>query len=484
MSFRHSIRWRLQLWHGLVLLAVLAVFGYSAHRLMADLRLREIDRELQLRMTVLAGMAAPGPGGMGMGPGMMAGRGGFRLSPEDQDLFSDVERVGYYYVVWSQDGKIVSSSAGAPVDVPALDPAVRSGPGLLRIRGVQRELAMVIQRPVPPQPRFRAVNRTLFVVVGCSVEEELNELTQLAWWLAGAGGGVWVLGLGVGWWLTSRTIQPIREIGATAARIAAGNYSERIDVRDAGSELGELATGLNETFSRLQAALERQIQFTADASHELRTPTFVILAQAQAALRREREGAEYREGFEVCQRAAQQMRETIEALLLLVRHDAGRPVEAKEACRVDQLAAEVVRLLQPLAAEAGVSLQAEVAEPAVVAGEPGQLRSLLTNLLANAIEYNRPGGVAKVRVAQTGKSVGVVVSDTGRGIAASDLPRVFERFFRADPSRSSSHSGLGLAICRSVVAAHGGTIEVASDGVSGTTFSVSLPGVDGGGTGA
>src|SRR5213592_1019500 len=162
------------------------------------------------------------------------------------------------------------------------------------------------------------------VLAGRNITSDLNAMGRFRWWLFAAGGTVLALGLGGGWWLSTRAIRPVEEISAAASRISAGNLSERIRAVDPGNELGRLVGVLNSTFARLEAAFAQQKQFTADASHELRTPLAVIISEAQTALSRERSAAEYRESVETCLDSAQQMRRLTESLLQLARLDAGQ----------------------------------------------------------------------------------------------------------------------------------------------------------------
>jgi len=504
-AFHKSIRWRMQLWHGVVLLAVLVAFGITACWFVRSDQLRRVDQELRRRLSIIVmgaprggpagrpvGPAGPGAGlgpapdaGPELGPGRAPNRGWlFRLPQGQRGLFEESERGSFYFVIWDAEGKVASSSETAPEYVPPPKPeempeldfrrmrarAARGEPveerfrfGVHRVRGVLRERMIV----GPGGDR---------AVVGHSMELENAEMHRLILLIAGAGAGVLVLGLLVGGWFSGRSIRPIADIGSTAKKIAKGNLSERIDVADTENELGELARVLNETFDRLQSAIARQAQFTADASHELRTPAFVILSEVQAALKRERTVAEYREGFEVCQRAAQQMRQLIESLLVLARQDAGEVALNREPCRMDALAGEVLQLLKPLAERKRVTLTGELGTLEVM-GDARQLRQVLTNLVSNAIEYNRPGGDVKVSGGQGSGETWLQVQDTGIGISPDDLPHIFERFFRADKSRSDSkgHAGLGLAICKAIVLAHGGNIEVSSELGKGTTFVVRLP---------
>jgi two-component system OmpR family sensor kinase len=495
-AFHQSIRWRMQLWHGLVLLLVLVAFGVTACWFVRSEQLARVDQELRRRAAIISGggpRGGPGGGrppgsGMGMGSGNEGQPGrstSFRVPPGQRGLFEDSERGSFYFIIWNADGTVTASSETAPENVPVPDPAA-----LPRLRST-RMRDQEAGRGEPPEERFRfgslrrrGVFREWMVsnpggelaVVGHSMEPENAELRRLALLFSAAGGGVLVLGLLVGGWFSGRAIRPIAEISSTARKIAVGNVSERINVADTESELGELAKVLNETFDRLQSSIARQAQFTADASHELRTPAFVILSEAQSALKRERTAAEYREGFDVCQRAAQQMRQLIESLLILARQDAGEAAPKREPCRLDATVDDVVAMLQPLAKQKGVTLHAELT-PVQIACDAQQFRQVVINLVSNAIEYNRPAGEVRVSLAAELGEASVTVADTGAGISPEDLPHIFERFYRADKSRSMSegHTGLGLAICDAIVKAHGGKIEVTSEVGKGSRFVVRLP---------
>jgi heavy metal sensor kinase len=503
MIFR-SIRWRLQIWYGLVFLAVLSGFGITAYELERNRELRNIDVEIQRRMGALSpGMRPPpGPHGPGMdrgggpgenffdggpppdgGGGDRGGRGdGFRGGgrPEDREHPPDglgfqfhpppeatnlfgTESNSFYYVVWGREGEVVARSPAAPQDMPKpVDP----GPGAL-----------------PPQPRMRGALREIFhatpgggmVLVGRSIAEDLAGLQVVAWSLAGAGAVVLLLGLTGGWWIATRAMRPVEEIGATAVKIAAGDLSQRISTEETDSELGRLATVLNSTFSRLETAFAQQQQFTADAAHELRTPLTVMLTQTQMTLNRERGAAEYRATVEACQRAAKRMRSLMESLLQLARLDAGQEAMKRLPFDLGKIAADCAEMMAPLAEARQVKIECAVPRICCV-GDAERMGQVLTNILSNAIEYNKVSGEVSVVAEREGGVAKLKVIDTGVGIAAEDLPRVFERFYRADKSRSGSgHTGLGLAICRAIVQAHGGSIEATSELGVGTTFTVTLP---------
>ncbi|MDQ3624278.1 MAG: HAMP domain-containing histidine kinase, partial [Verrucomicrobiota bacterium] len=256
--------------------------------------------------------------------------------------------------------------------------------------------------------------------------------------------------------------------------------SERISVAHSDNELGRLGGVLNSTFSRLEAAFARQKQFTADASHELRTPLSVIICEAQTALARPRTAPEYRETVETCLDAAQQMRRLIESLLHLARSDAEQEQIPRAPLDVADIARACVERVRPLAGECALRCDLAPTETFSNADRVGQV---ITNLLTNAIQYNRLDGAVSVRTRPENRSAVITIADTGPGIAAEDLPHIFERFYRADKSRSGAHgrSGLGLAICKAIVEADGGSIEVSSEPGAGTTVTVRLPRFFGGG---
>ena len=162
------------------------------------------------------------------------------------------------------------------------------------------------------------------ILVGRQIGRERNELRRLFWWLLGTGVGIVGLGLMWAWFLSRRILAPIEQMTGTAERISASNLSERIDESKIKSELGRLAQVLNRTFGRLQASFERQVRFTADASHELRTPTAVVLAQSELALAKQRSPEEYQEALGACYRAAKRMESLVDGLLTLARIDAGQ----------------------------------------------------------------------------------------------------------------------------------------------------------------
>jgi signal transduction histidine kinase len=242
-------------------------------------------------------------------------------------------------------------------------------------------------------------------------------------------------------------------------------------------ELRPIAGRLTQTLDQLRLAFEREKQAAADISHELRTPLAALLTTTEVALKKPRSVQEYRDVIEDCRASGQQMSRLVERLLMLARLDAG--VDRLRARQVDVavLAEECAALVRPLAAAREVSVQVHHDGPAEATADPDKLREVLTNLLHNAIQYNKPHGSIDVTVARHNGHLAMEVRDTGIGIAPEATAHVFERFYRADPSRQNDgmNSGLGLAIVKGYVELMGGTIAVESAVGEGSTFRVRLP---------
>jgi two-component system, OmpR family, sensor kinase len=298
--------------------------------------------------------------------------------------------------------------------------------------------------------------------------------TDDGWKLCGIGGVILLLGLAGGWTLAGRFIRPIEHISATAAKISEGDLSQRIDISDHESELGVLATVLNSTFAQIEASFAQQKNLTSDAAHELRTAVSLMLAQTEAALTGERGAAEYRETIESCQHAARRMLRMAESLVELARLDAGQALNKRKPFDFSGVVREGVAMLGPMAAEAGVDLHCQL-PPVKCVGDPTRVGQAVLNLLINAIQYNkRDGRVHLTMEWQSGTAI-LTITDTGAGIADEDLPHIFRRFYRSAKAASPGQGGLGLAISKAIIQAHGGSINVSSQRNIGSTFSVYLP---------
>ena len=441
----NSIKWRLQLWYGLILVAVLVGFGETAYQLERNRVFRRVDDELHRRVDMLAktlhgpphrpgerfGRPNPnfdGPPPDGPGDGFQPGQGfnpppAFNLPPDAAVQFGSNTPNSFYFVINARDDHEIARAG----NVPPERAEVR-----LTLASTRANQISGPENPKPPrlvsEGEIHEIMQTLpsgeLIRVGCSVAPELRELRVIALSLAGFGGGILIIGLAGGWWFVGRALRPIAEISSTAAKISSGDLSQRINSAEAQSELGQLAAILNSTFARLETAFAQQKQFASDAAHELRTPVSVILTQTQMTLGRERDAAAYKQTVEACQRAAQRMRKLIETLLELARFDAGQEVLKRMKFDFSKTIAECAELVQPLAEERRVKVICEL-ESLPITGDPERLAQVVTNLLTNAIQYNKVDGEVRLKLSGQGGLAVLEIADTGNGIAAEELPRVF-----------------------------------------------------------
>ena len=482
MKFTKSIHWRLVLWIAFLLGLVLLALDLTAYRIRLSSHVGQLDEELQRSASVLSAVFSPPdqPGGalgrpaqMPAVPGNSArgqngpaasplkkpGPDAARISASTRQLSADMA-AGYYFSLWTRE---TAAPYWRSTNCPAgmVRPSLAGKGAGTRTRDGFREA-------------FQTTESGDCILVGRKLASGGADARLPAGWLVL--GSLVMLGFGLGgsWFIVASALRPVEKISAAAAKISSGDLSQRISVTETESELGQLADVLNATFARLEAAFAQQKQFTADAAHELRTPLAALISEAQITLARERAVADYKEALAASLDIAQQMRRLTDSLLELARLDAGQENLTRQKIDLSAVVEEGVKFVIPLAAPRQLQFLCDLA-PAEVFADPGRMTQVVTNLLTNAIHYNRDGG--KIRVTTGVENHGAVLSveDTGHGISAADLPHVFERFYRADKSRSTGGLGLGLAITKAIVTAHGGTIEVTSEKNVGTKFRVRLP---------
>ena len=322
------------------------------------------------------------------------------------------------------------------------------------------------------------------VAVGLFTETLARTLRQLASLLV----GVWFAALGltaiVGFTLASRALAPVRRITHQAASIADGQFANRLDPPKVDDEIGQMTRLLNRMLDRLHAALEANRRFAADASHELRGPLTALLGEIDVTIKRDRSPEEYRDVLALLRARLQLMVALTDDLMLLVRAQEHRPPVVSEVPMADLLK-RVADRNAAAASASRITITLDAAPDIVIYGEVGLLERVFDNLVRNGIQYNHEGGSVTV-TARVSPGVGEWVTDrvvttvtnSGSSIPVEDRERVFERFFRVDPSRSrrTGGTGLGLAIAREIVQLFQGTIRVGDSSGPGTTLEVSLPG--------
>jgi heavy metal sensor kinase len=284
-----------------------------------------------------------------------------------------------------------------------------------------------------------------------------------------------------GYFLADRSLAPVSSMAAHAAEISATNLHERLPVTG-GDELVRLARVINDLLDRLETSFEQQRRFMADASHELRTPTAIVRTEADVTLARPtRTGEEYRASIGIMQDAALRLTRIVDDLFLLARADAGHLVVQQNAVYLEDVVDGAARSVRHLADARGVRVQLGTLVEAPLRGDADLLGRIVLNLLDNAIKHAPSGGTVTIGMERGQQNVAVSVVDSGPGIPAEAVERLFERFFRAEASRTrdedgaSGGAGLGLAIARRIAEAHGGSLELVSSRPGHTEFRLTLP---------
>jgi len=291
-------------------------------------------------------------------------------------------------------------------------------------------------------------------------------ITLAAIWLGGFG----VIQLG---------LAPLSKMSEAVSQVSPKNFQLSVDPASLPNELQPIAARLQEVLTHLQHAFDREKQAAADISHELRTPLAALMTTLDVAVRKARSPEEYREILEDCRSSGQHMYQLVERLLTLARLDAGVDQYYPREVDVVDTALQCADLIRPLAKARGITVRLHVPDAVALQTDPDKLREVVVNLLHNAVEYNKPNGTIDLNVERINGKVRLMVRDSGIGIKPEALGHIFERFYRADPSRHADtpHAGLGLSIVKTFVDLMGGVIRVDSSD-AGTSFIIDLPSDD------
>ncbi|CAN5550328.1 N/A [soil metagenome] len=297
-------------------------------------------------------------------------------------------------------------------------------------------------------------------------------MATLRWTLIGCGAVGGVIAALVARLIARRCLAPLHLATDVIGTIDERGLDRRIDLTSLPAELQPMALRLNEMLARLDDAFTRRRRFLANASHELRTPIAAMLTTLEVSLRRARDANAYRDVIETTVVDARLMRSLVESLMSQARAEIHALDEDPQEIDLAAMIEQIVASLRALAAEKQVVLRSDAA-PIALRAQPGRLRSVLLNLISNAIHHNRAGGSVNVTAEPAGQEARIVIVDTGTGISAEHLPHVFEPFNRADKSRSADgHLGLGLFLVKTHLQAMGGSVAVTSEPGIGTQFEI------------
>lgn len=464
-SFRVTLtsRFTASMAAGLIAMAVLAWFA-----------IREtLDRQIDASLANVASIQAAAitePAG-----GEMRIR-EWEISPEEAASIRDVAR---YTQVWSAEGESLLRSRYLTRDLPLDTTALReAGAGEIAVVD-QSFQGMDVRALYYPLGRLGAPHDPHVLQVAAPLEARDATLRNAGLLLLGivlAATGMTFVGA---WWLADRAIQPVVEIVDQAEEIGAGTLRRRIGAWADSREYQRLVQVLNDMLDRLESAFEAQRRFTADASHELRSPLTALRGELELARRRQRSPEEYRRVIDSALEEVERLSRTTEDLLTLARSDAGVMEPRLVPVDLGRTARDVVERLRAAAESRAVDLQIEAGSGPTVVADADLVSRLVRNLAENAIKYTPEGGRVRVEVGRDKDAGLVVVEDTGPGIPDDELDRVFERFHRIGdsrtPERDGGGAGLGLAIARSIAEVHDGTLSVESRPGDGARFVARLP---------
>jgi len=382
------------------------------------------------------------------------------------------EHLGDYLAVYVDDGQPIYRSASLqshPSLMVPLPPAQRA---VFTNRVMQgHNLRFVLEK-------VTVNGRSYVVEMGLSSDDAFDTLRRFRSYLVMFAPLLLLLAAGVGYWISRRALSPVDALVRTARDVSGTNLSVRLEQLHTGDELQRLSDTLNAMLDRIETAFARVTQFTADASHELRTPVSLIRTEAELALRRARTESEYQDSLRHILLEAERTTALIEQLLSLARADSGRETLHMQPVELSSVLQKVVEGWKQVATLRGLGFSVDIDDPvAFVSGDESMLHRLADILLDNAFKYTPSPGSISLTLKHRGEAAVITVRDSGVGIPTEEQGKIFERFYRVDKARSrvQGGNGLGLSIAQWIVDQHHGTIQVESHAGEGATFQIELP---------
>ena len=463
----HSIRSRLTAWYVLLLGIVLILFSVFLHIALSTRLYESIDNSLLVSARVIAKTALMKQASIPL-PGL----------ENFFEQFLGTGNLNKFYRIYDGSGSVGSMSKNIdasqfPLTQTAYSNALRGEQTYETFSVADNHPVRVITKPILHNGKL--VN---LIQVGTSLQAVQDTLKSLKIFLLTAVPAVLVITTLLGRFMAKRALSPVAKITQTAKEIGSGvDLSKRIPVTDVKDEIGQLAATFNSMMDRLESSFAQIRQFSSDASHELRTPLTVLRGQSELILRKERNPEEYKNILSSNLEEINYMSKVLEDLFTLSKSDEMQIQFEWEELDLGALIDEVCKHVETIANEKDIKIVIAYLEPIHVNGDTVRLRQMIWNLLHNAIKYTPPGGEVKVALEDKEDFAFLTVQDTGIGIPEEHLPLIFNRFYRVDKARSREEggSGLGLSICKYIVEAHKGKIEVESSPRQGTRFKIQFP---------
>ncbi len=466
-----SLRLRLCLIHGLVIATVMGCFGLARYQTVSYRSRRNFDGELLRDAEFFARH-------------LQVGAGGIAWPAQDWSVTEALrmDALRTHFILTDPEGKVLSPDQHGPflqamVQLTEMGAVLRQSSGFKTVSSPTGAHYRFVSLPVPGAGAASPGTVHLWRTTG-AMDEVLSESLRLYFWSTPL---ILLTSVGVGWLLAGWALVPFMEVARTAGQITSENLNMQIVTGHREPEVMALVQSFNAMVSRLDHSFRQMRRFNADAAHELRTPLAILQGENEIALRAPDLPEEIRAVLASNLEELERLTRLVNDMLTLAEAEAGSQVFTKRPIELGPLLLDLIEQVRLLAAERGIRIEAHDLPDVRIHADELWIRRVFLNLLDNAIKYSRDGGQVDVAGSIRGNAAVVAVRDNGIGIAAGDLPRIFDRLYRADPARSRARggAGLGLSLVRWVVEAHSGEVRVASRPEEGTTFEVILPLVEG-----
>ena len=461
--FPGSIKGRLFLWVFLFTSTLLIILGTSVYLEVKKAVFHSVEHTLHAKIQILKGLLHEEHGTIEL-----------ELAEIVAGEYS-VPRSGHYYKVMIDDGVLAASPSLVDEDFDLSSGELQSFDEQMQEKiytstGPADEPVMVVQHD------FEVFDLPARVYAAQSLEESLDLIKKFRIFL------FTIIPLSIfvvavaGFRIVKKSLSPLKEFSSKIGKISHRTMSERVEEKNLAEEMKGLAGSFNSMLDRLETAFDAEKRLIADASHELKTPLSVIKAQCDVLLQRDRSIEEYTGALHTINATSDAMKRLINDMLSLARLDSGiLSASGFKSVSINECIERAIKLTRVFADEKRINISQNPVEDIVMAGDENALTEAFSNIIENAVRYNRDNGSVEISISKSGDQAMIAVTDTGQGIKKDDIDKIFDRFYRADSARSSEGTGLGLSIAKAIIEAHGGKINVKSEPVKGASFFISFP---------
>jgi heavy metal sensor kinase len=459
LNLRNTLAFRLTLWYAGIFAVSSCIAFLLFYALISSFILDQTDQELQSHVSRFSlVLASEGAGSVGDSAILEAEAAG-------------VKKVFFRFL--SVNGQVFSSSnmsywKNIDIDATAVKTLLRDNRQVFQTIAIagRREKVRILYTELSP---------TILLQVGVAMESYSRFLDAFQGIFITTMTFLIVLAVGVGWFMARRAVSGIEAVTQTAQKISAGTLEERVPVKTRGDEIDLLALTFNQMLDQIQTLLKEIKEMSDNIAHDLRSPIARMRGTAEVTLTNGKTLSEYEAMAASTVEECDRLLDMINTMLIISKTESGVDKISHKDVDLTGIVRQACELFGPTADDKKVTIDCDVPDGIHLMGDTPMIQRMLSNLLDNAIKYTASGGIVNIAVSETPSQAVITVKDTGIGISPQDLPRIFERFYRCDQSRSQSGIGLGLSLAKAIARAHGGGITVRSTPNQGSTFTVTLP---------